>query len=89
MKEVAKMVKKKNQVTICIENCRQCPNATFKLNKEMFCQTETSCIYLREGWGDRAIPDWCPRLKQNQPKIMRGLRAKISGIIDDAMEVAK
>ena len=88
------MIEKKNRVTLCIENCRQCPNATLKFNKEisedeMFCQTETSCIWLREGWGDRPIPNWCPRLKQNQPKIMRGLRAKISGIIDDAMEVAK
>ena len=86
------MIEKKNKVKIEIESCAMCPNATLKSVKEeqqhiMFCQTETSCIRLREAWGNYPIPDWCPRLKQNQSKVMRGMRAKIPGIIDDAIGV--
>lgn len=86
------MVEKKNVVKIEIDSCHLCPNASLKFSKEvmaggMFCQTERSCIYLREGWGNRPIPNWCPRLIQNQPKIMRGLRTKISGIIDETIGV--
>ena len=74
----------KNRITITIESCNQCPNATVKYNKkidedEMFCQTETSCIMLKENWGYRPIPDWCPRL--NRQKNLCGKRAEIPGII--------
>ena len=86
------MVEKKNVVKIEIDSCHLCPNASLKFIKEieedvMFCQTETSCLFLRKGDGVRPIPNWCLRLKQNQPKIMRGLRAKIPGIIDEAIGV--
>ena len=86
------MVEKKNVVKIEIDSCHLCPNASLKFHKEimrggMFCQSDRSCIYLREGWGNCSIPVWCPRLKQNQPKVMRGLRAKIPGIIDEAIGV--
>lgn len=78
------MLEKKNRVTLCIESCKQCPGATLKFNREicediMFCQTEDSCIQLREGWGDRPIPDWCPRLSRR--KNLCGKRAEIPGII--------
>ena len=70
------MIEKKNKVKVEIESCAMCPNATIKSLKEeqkhvMFCQTETSCIRLREAWGNHPIPDWCPRLEQKQPKTMR------------------
>ena len=86
------MVEKKNVVKIEIDSCHLCPNASLKFIKEieedaMFCQTETSCLFLRMGHKPHPIPDWCPRLKQNQPKVMRGLRAKIPGIIDEAIGV--
>jgi hypothetical protein len=84
------MFEKKNQVTVLIEDCRHCPNATLKFDQEaaediMCCQTQRSLIMLREnGWGPRAIPNWCPRL--NYPtSLFRGLRSQIPGIIDDAM----
>ena len=56
-----------NKIIITFESCNQCPNATIKYNREtdedeMFCQTKTSCIMLKESWGYRPIPDWCPRL---------------------------
>lgn len=65
-----------NRIKVEIDSCAMCPSATLKSVKEeqkhiMFCQTETSCIRLREAWGDYPIPDWCPRLKQNLPKVMR------------------
>lgn len=86
------MVEKKNVVKIEIDSCHLCPNASLKFINElkedvMFCQTNTSCIRLREIWGNHPIPGWCPRLEQNQPKIMRGLRAKVPGIIDEAIGV--
>ena len=62
------MFEKKNQVTVLIEDCRHCPNATVKFDEGsmediMYCQTHRSLIMLREdGWGSRPIPDWCPRL---------------------------
>ena len=61
------MAERKNKVTITFESCNQCPNATLKYNEEtdedmMYCQTSTSCIRLRESWGYRPIPNWCPRL---------------------------
>lgn len=61
------MNKKKNRVTIVIEDCQHCPNATLKFDQNtkddiMYCQTARSLIMLREkGWGSRPIPDWCPR----------------------------
>lgn len=62
------MTKHKNKVTLIIEDCRQCPSATRKPNQEtkqenMFCQTRTHCIQLRESWEPCPIPGWCPRLK--------------------------
>lgn len=70
------MFEKKNVVKLEINSCHLCPNSTFKHiegEKEnlMFCQTNTSCIFLRKGDGVHPIPDWCHRLKQNQPKTMR------------------
>lgn len=74
----------KNKVTIIIESCNQCPNATIKSNEdtyedEMFCQTKTNCIMLKESWGYRPIPDWCPRL--NRKKNLCGKRKEVPGII--------
>jgi len=76
--------KKKNRVTLLIEECRFCPNATVKFNKKemvnyMYCQTQTSCILLGRCSGARPIPDWCPRL--NRKKNLCGKRAEIPGII--------
>lgn len=84
------MVKKKNRVIVCIEDCRYCPNATLKFNtgvKEdiMYCQTESSLIMLREnGWGPRSIPDWCPRLNHSMSSLRTycGKRAEIPGILN-------
>ena len=80
------MVEKKNRVELItvIEDCIDCPNKKVKDvdgTERMFCQTDSSLICLREGHGSRSIPDWCPRLKKNQPKIQRGLRAKIPGLL--------
>lgn len=64
------MAKKKNQVTVLIEDCRHCPNSTFKFDRMseediMYCQTAHSLTMLREkGWGPCPIPDWCPRLRR-------------------------
>ena len=60
-----------NKVAVLIDNCKHCPCAVRKISKSlpkcaMYCQTETSLIMLRYGWGDRFIPDWCPRLEANQ-----------------------
>ena len=75
---------KKNQVAVLIEDCCYCPNAKLKFIKDeeedyMFCQTATSCIQLRKGWGNRPIPDWCPRL--NRKKELCGKRAEIHGLL--------
>ena len=77
------MIKKKNQVSVLIEDCRNCPNATLKFIKEaeedyMFCQTSTSCIQLREHWENCPIPDWCPRLNHKMSPLC-GLHAKALG----------
>ena len=61
------MYKNKNQVTVLIEDCRHCPNATLKFDRMseediMYCQTEGSMTILRERWGNSPIPNWCPRL---------------------------
>ena len=74
---------KKNQVTVLIEDCRHCPNAKVKFVKEkeedyMYCQTDTSCIQLRSGWGYHPIPNWCPRLTCK--KNLCGKRAEIHGL---------
>ena len=63
-----------NVVTIQISSCEDCPNATLKREPEtkeeyMYCQTFNSCICLRKGWGDRIIPNWCPRLKKKEKRI--------------------
>ena len=60
-----------NKVTIIITSCEDCPNAKTKYIPEakkqcMYCQTIESCLRLREGWGKRPIPDWCPRLKDQR-----------------------
>ena len=80
------MFEKKNQVTVVIDDCKHCPNATLKFDPNsgediMYCQTCRSILMLREGWGSRPIPDWCPRIKHtNSP--LRGLRATIPGLIN-------
>jgi hypothetical protein len=58
------MTNKKNTVTIVIEDCQRCPNATLKLNGIMYCQTPGELIMLRNNWGSCVIPDWCPRLRR-------------------------
>lgn len=84
------MVEKKNQVTVLIEDCCHCPNAILKFDHDseediMYCQTSRSLIMLRDnGWGPRPIPDWCPRLNHTISPL-RGLRSKIPGILDDAI----
>lgn len=83
------MFEKKNQVTVLIEDCRHCPNATVKFDREakediMYCQTHQSLIMLRDnGWGPRPIPDWCPRLNHmlSPQRTYCGKRAEIPGII--------
>ena len=75
---------KKNQVAVLIEDCCHCPNVKLKFVKEkeedyMYCQTATSCIQLRSGWGYRPIPDWCPRLTRK--KNLCGKRAEIHGLL--------
>lgn len=83
------MTNKKNTVTVVIEDCRHCPNATLKFDKEakediMYCQTARALITLREnGWGPRPIPNWCPRLNHTDftPRQYCGKRAEIPGII--------
>ena len=61
------MFETKNKVTVLIEDCRHCPNATLKFDRRaeediMYCQTKRNLIMLREGWGARDIPSWCPLL---------------------------
>ena len=78
------MSNKKNRVAVLIEDCRYCPNATLKFDEGsvedfMYCQTDQSLIMLRERWGSRPIPNWCPRLKRQ--KNLCGKRAKIPGIV--------
>ena len=79
------MAEKKNQVTVLIEDCRHCPNATLKFDRGaeediMYCQTAYSLTMLREnGWGPRPIPNWCPRLTRK--KNLCSKRMEIPGII--------
>lgn len=79
-----------NVVHLTIRDCQYCPCATLKFDQDskkdiMYCQTNHSLIMLREnGWGPRAIPNWCPRLNHTTSPL-RGLRSQIPGIIDDAM----
>ena len=59
-----------NRVTFTIYDCEFCPNAVVKTDKEtakenMYCETPRSLIMLREGWGSRLIPDWCPCMLRN------------------------
>ena len=75
---------KKNQVAVLIEDCRHCPNVRLKFVREeeedyMYCQTDTSRIQLRSGWGYRPIPDWCPRL--NRQKNLCDKRAEVHGFL--------
>ena len=74
---------KKNQVAVLIEDCCHCPNAKLKFVREeedyMYCQTATSCVQLRSGWGYRPIPDWCPRLTRKTN--LCGKRAEIHGLL--------
>ena len=79
---------KKNQVAVLIEDCCHCPNAKLMFVKKeeedyMCCQTATSCVQLRSGWGPRPIPNWCPRLNRMDSTLRQycGKRAEIPGII--------
>lgn len=61
------MANEKNKVSVLIEDCRHCSNATLKFDRMseediMYCQTESSITMLRERWGNCPIPKWCPRL---------------------------
>ena len=54
-----------NKVTFTIYDCEFCPNATLKYDAGsgqdiMYCKSHIGTIMLREGWGSRLIPDWCP-----------------------------
>lgn len=82
------MCEKKNQVAVIIEDCQHCPNATLKLDRGsgeeiMYCQTCRGIMMLRDGWGSRSIPDWCPRLYHNTEPLRayRDKRVKIPGIV--------
>ena len=61
----------KNQITVCLDDCKDCANARLIYDKcadkdFMYCHTAQGIIMLREKWGSRPIPDWCPRLgKEN------------------------
>ena len=84
----------KNKITIVIDNCQHCPCATLKFDSNseediMYCQTNRSLIMLREGWGAREIPDWCPCLRElvHKQKIRYSLRSK--NIKIDATKDAK
>ena len=65
----------KNKISIIIDNCKNCPCATLKFDQNseqdiMYCQTERSLMMLRENWGDRDIPNWCPLLAK-QTKVRK------------------
>ena len=69
----------KNCVHLTIQDCQHCPCATLKFDQGseediMYCQTDRSLIMLREGWGSRDIPDWCPYLK----KIKSSYQVKVN-----------
>lgn len=79
------MVEKKNKVTVLIEDCRHCPNATVKFDRMseediMYCQTGGSITMLRKQWGNNPIPDWCPRLGLRIN--LCGKRIQIPGILN-------
>ena len=74
----------KNKITVFIEDCRHCPNATLKFDRMseediMYCQTESSITMLRERWGNSPIPNWCPRLGRRIN--LCGKRIQIPGIL--------
>ena len=59
-----------NKVTFTIYDCEFCPNATLKYDAGsgqdiMYCKSHIGTIMLREGWGSRLIPDWCPCMIRN------------------------
>ena len=59
----------KNCVYLTIRDCQYCPCATLKYDQGseediMYCQTNCSLIMLREQWGSRDIPNWCPFLRE-------------------------
>lgn len=61
----------KNCVHLIIRDCQHCPCATLKYDRGveediMYCQTKKSLIMLREGWGPRSIPNWCPYLEKTK-----------------------
>ena len=73
----------KNKIIIVTDNCQHCPCATLKFDSNseediMYCQTDRSLIMLREGWGAKEIPNWCPFLKESvhKQKIRYNLRVK-------------
>lgn len=58
-----------NCIHLTIRDCQHCPCATLKYDQGsekdiMYCQTDGSLIMLREDWGTRPIPNWCPYLKK-------------------------
>jgi hypothetical protein len=62
-----------NLVTITVADCKYCPSATLKYDSNseediMYCKTATGIVMLREGWGSRRIPNWCPRLAKEREK---------------------
>lgn len=64
----------KNRVHLTIRDCKHCPCATLKFDKGseediMYCQTARSLIMLREGWGSRDIPNWCPYLNKGTVEV--------------------
>ena len=51
------------------KDCRNCDCATIKRDpfsrkNYMYCETEDSVIMLRDKWGPREIPGWCPMKKK-------------------------
>ena len=68
----------KNKITIVIDNCCHCPSACLKREREsgeaiMYCQQPRSLMMLREGWGSRPIPNWCPRLAREEAEIKNNM----------------
>ena len=71
-----------NKIYVPIEDCINCPCAKLKYDtgsegKIMYCQQKTMLMMLREGWGSRAIPNWCPILEKQKWRMPRSMKNEI------------
>ena len=71
----------KNKIQLTIEDCQYCPCASLKYDSSvekdhMYCIMDGGIIMLREDWGSRNIPDWCPVLERAKKRDLLEIKRK-------------